>query len=369
MTAGSSAALTGNTISQNLVGGEGVPVAQLAPPTTRTSRSAAGVRLVGAQASSATRNNIVDNAYGAINAELDGTTPNESVPFAAENNWWGLRPGAGGDAPEPRPGDLADDQPAVPGEPRQRVRAARRHGHELDRGRLLPAPQRRAGRRPDRRVHRLRRPAARRRRRPDRLAVARQVGRQAQGDGHADRARRRRLRRQVGHVLRRRHGARHGHAAALYGVARRSPRTRVRRPHADRRGRGLARPDGVVVDVAHGRLHRHRSEPADADADADADSAGEAEPSRRTPARRPERRRERRGVSPGRSGRDRRGRLLSSARARSARAPARRTNASCARRARTSAPRRCASWSPISSVSPASRSRTVDDRALQAAQA
>ena len=90
VTAGASVALTGNTISQNLVHGVGAPTRGAATNNANLPLGA-GVRLVGAAASTATRNNILDNAYGAINVELDGTTPNTAVPFVAENNWWGLR--------------------------------------------------------------------------------------------------------------------------------------------------------------------------------------------------------------------------------------------------------------------------------------
>ena len=99
-TAGSSISLTGNTISQNLVNGTGAPTRGQAGNNLNLDKSA-GIRLIGAQASSATRNNIVDNAYGVHNTELDGTTANESVPLAAENNWWGLRVGT---SPLPNPG-------------------------------------------------------------------------------------------------------------------------------------------------------------------------------------------------------------------------------------------------------------------------
>jgi hypothetical protein len=90
VTAGASVALTANTISQNLVHGTGAPTRGAATNNANLSRGA-GVRLVGAAASTATRNNILDNAYGAINVELDGATPNTAAPFVAENNWWGLR--------------------------------------------------------------------------------------------------------------------------------------------------------------------------------------------------------------------------------------------------------------------------------------
>lgn len=95
ITAGSNASLVGNNISLNLVQGTGAPI----PSTTTTVDATnnqnltmgAGVRLVGAAASVLSQNNITTNAYGALNATLDGTTPNTAVPLSAENNWWGLR--------------------------------------------------------------------------------------------------------------------------------------------------------------------------------------------------------------------------------------------------------------------------------------
>ena len=93
ITAGSSATLTDNTISQNLVQGTGAP-ARGAATNNVSLRLGAGVRLIGAGASVFSRNNITDNAYGVFNVQLDGTTANTAVPVKAENNWWGLRTGA-----------------------------------------------------------------------------------------------------------------------------------------------------------------------------------------------------------------------------------------------------------------------------------
>src|SRR5205823_2739271 len=52
----------------------------------------AGIRLVGAAASSIEKSNITDNAFGVINTAPDGTTAS-STPVQAKNNWWGLRTG------------------------------------------------------------------------------------------------------------------------------------------------------------------------------------------------------------------------------------------------------------------------------------
>ena len=54
----------------------------------------AGVRLIGAGASTVHTTNITDNAYGIYNVGLDGTTANTATPVNAENNFWGLRTNA-----------------------------------------------------------------------------------------------------------------------------------------------------------------------------------------------------------------------------------------------------------------------------------
>jgi hypothetical protein len=115
VTAGASVALTGNTISQNLVHGTGAPTRGAATNNANLALGA-GVRLVGAAASTATRNNILDNAYGAINVGLDGTTPNTAVPFAAENNWWGLR-STGSTLPNAGPAISPASNPPFPENP------------------------------------------------------------------------------------------------------------------------------------------------------------------------------------------------------------------------------------------------------------
>ncbi len=115
VTAGASVALTGNTISQNLVHGTGAPTRGSATNNANLPLGA-GVRLVGAAASTASRNNILDNAYGAINVQLDGTTPNTAVPFSAENNFWGLRSTAAA-PPTAGPAISPTSNPAFPENP------------------------------------------------------------------------------------------------------------------------------------------------------------------------------------------------------------------------------------------------------------
>ena len=114
--AGASSVLTGNTISQNLVNGNGAPT-RGQPANNVNLWLGAGIRLVDAQASSATRNNIADNAYGVHNTEANGETANETVPFSAENNWWGLRPGAGGTLPNAGPAVTPTTNPPFPENP------------------------------------------------------------------------------------------------------------------------------------------------------------------------------------------------------------------------------------------------------------
>ena len=116
ITAGSTAALTGNNISLNLVQGTGAPV-QSSNTTPNSTNNAnlpmgAGVRLIGAGASVLSQNNITTNAYGVFNATLDGTTANTAVPVKAENNWWGLRtqPSTGGSVNQP---PLVNTGPAI----------------------------------------------------------------------------------------------------------------------------------------------------------------------------------------------------------------------------------------------------------------
>ena len=112
VTAGSYATVESSTITQNLVLGNGTPV-RGAATNNENLPAAAGVRYVGAKMNDYTRatgrvnyshiaaSNIIDNAYGAINTALDGTTPATGNPNAsvtesfgnlllAENNWWGL---------------------------------------------------------------------------------------------------------------------------------------------------------------------------------------------------------------------------------------------------------------------------------------
>ena len=91
ITAGSQASMTDNTISQNLVSGSGAPAPGSATNNANL-KLGSGIRLLGADATTLTHNNIVDNAYGVINLQLDGTSANTAVPVAAADNWWGLAP-------------------------------------------------------------------------------------------------------------------------------------------------------------------------------------------------------------------------------------------------------------------------------------
>ena len=121
VTAGAYATVDSSLISQNLVHGTGAPVRTIRDPSPINNANlilGAGVRYAGARLTSYTgatglvvdsrvqRSNVVDNAYGAINVQADGTTPNVGNPIPrtsgggangygplliAENNWWGAR--------------------------------------------------------------------------------------------------------------------------------------------------------------------------------------------------------------------------------------------------------------------------------------
>ncbi len=177
VTNGSYATVDSSLISQNLVNGTGAPTRNSTANNANLTLGA-GVRYIGAkmtQYASATglvinsridRSNIVDNAYGVLNVAADGATAERGLPDPGHHRQQRARlrqpadrreqlvgpalhgyrqrqPAAG----EPRPGDLADHQPARPGEPGQRRGHGRRDGFDepdLQRGRLLPVPQRAA---------------------------------------------------------------------------------------------------------------------------------------------------------------------------------------------------------------------------------
>ena len=90
LAAGARGAITGSLISQNLVQGTGAPVRNSATNNAAL-RDGAGLRLVGGDAAntSVTRTNIVDNAYGIVNAAADNSA-DAANRLQAENNWWGL---------------------------------------------------------------------------------------------------------------------------------------------------------------------------------------------------------------------------------------------------------------------------------------
>ena len=130
VTAGSSVNMVDTLVSQNLVQGTGAPVRGAATNNAKLwrGRRRAPGRRRGARILQ--RNNIVNNSYGVFNVGLDGTTANTAVPVTAENNWWGLR--ARHQRRNNGPGDLADHQPADPGEPGQRHAGRRRPGDTSD---------------------------------------------------------------------------------------------------------------------------------------------------------------------------------------------------------------------------------------------
>ncbi len=129
VTAGASVQMSGDTVSSNLVNGTGAPIQSVFAPTpdndpyslgnhaenNQNLRLGAGVRMVGAAASTISDSNITDNAFGVINTTLDGTTANAARPVLARNDWWGLRTGAV-TIPAPGPAvwpDIANPSPAT----------------------------------------------------------------------------------------------------------------------------------------------------------------------------------------------------------------------------------------------------------------
>lgn len=83
VTSGSALALNASDVFQNLPAGAGTNV-------IGKLNIASGLRFIDAAASSATKSNILQNGYGIINVQADGTTANTAVPVTATNNWWGL---------------------------------------------------------------------------------------------------------------------------------------------------------------------------------------------------------------------------------------------------------------------------------------
>ncbi len=144
ITAGSSATITDTLISQNLVQGTGAPMRN-STTNGATLCMGAGVRLIGAAATLMSKSNIVDNAYGVYNAQLDGTTANTAVAGQGREQLVGPAHRQR-HRRQPRPGDLADQ----PGRTRRRRRTrstappiADGTGVEhVGRRRLLPVPQR-----------------------------------------------------------------------------------------------------------------------------------------------------------------------------------------------------------------------------------
>ena len=125
VSAGAAVRMTGDTVSSNLVNGTGAPVQSMYPPTPNNDpyllgdhstnnenlHLGAGVRLVGAGASTIAQSNITDNAFGVLNTTSDGTTANSGTPVNASNNWWGLRTGT---VTLPTPGPAIWSDPANP---------------------------------------------------------------------------------------------------------------------------------------------------------------------------------------------------------------------------------------------------------------
>ena len=130
VTAGASIQITGTTISSNLVHGANAPIGSVFAPTPNNDpfalgnhaennqnlRLGAGVRLVGAAASSVTQSNVTDNAFGVLNTTLNGLANNTATPVVAQNDYWGLRVGSSSaPIPLPTPGPAVWPNTATPG--------------------------------------------------------------------------------------------------------------------------------------------------------------------------------------------------------------------------------------------------------------
>ena len=130
VTAGASIQVTGTTISSNLVHGANAPIGSVLAPTPNNDpfalgnhaennqnlRLGAGVRLVGAAASSVTQSNVTDNAFGVLNTTLNGLANNTATPLVAQNDYWGLRVGSSSaPIPLPTPGPAVWPNTATPG--------------------------------------------------------------------------------------------------------------------------------------------------------------------------------------------------------------------------------------------------------------
>jgi hypothetical protein len=103
---GASVDINDSTISQNLVNGETSPVYSYVKEEviegkrkkvvvhSETNNAnltmAAGVRLLGAGASTVTNSNVTDNGYGVLNLNAAGDAPATANPVDAPNDWWGL---------------------------------------------------------------------------------------------------------------------------------------------------------------------------------------------------------------------------------------------------------------------------------------
>ena len=130
VTAGASVDISGSTISSNFVHGVNAPIGTVLAPTPNNDpfplgnhaennqnlRLGAGVRLVGAGASSVKRSNVTDNAFGVLNTTLNGLANNTATPVAAQNDYWGLRVGSSAaPIPLPTPGPAVWPSSSSPG--------------------------------------------------------------------------------------------------------------------------------------------------------------------------------------------------------------------------------------------------------------
>jgi Bacterial Ig domain len=86
---GATVAINDSTISQNLVNGETAPAYGVETNNANLAMGA-GVRLLGAGASTVSHSNVTDNAYGVLNLNAAGDAAATANPVEALNDWWGL---------------------------------------------------------------------------------------------------------------------------------------------------------------------------------------------------------------------------------------------------------------------------------------
>lgn len=108
-TAGATVNVDSSNLSQNYMAGAGADASAEWP-------GAAGLRLLGAGASSVTHSNVVSNSYGAVNVDLDGSSPDTGSPLVATDDFWGYpsTPNTTNTGPDVSPATIPNLPPTNP---------------------------------------------------------------------------------------------------------------------------------------------------------------------------------------------------------------------------------------------------------------